>query len=125
MVTDNTQVRGALLKGRSKNAITMEWLRRLFWLSVVHNFNIVSIYIPSEENNVCDALSRLVDPRSIERLKEADPHHLMCCSYEILSESPFATSSARRADNTVSDVDGQPLRAIIQANEGCSDEEVR
>ena len=124
MVTDNTQVRGALLKGRSKNAITMEWLRRIFWLSVVHNFNIVSIYIPSEENNVCDALSRLVDPRSIERLKEADPHHLMCCSYEILSESPFATSSARRADNTVSDVDGQPLRAVIQADEVCSDEEV-
>ena len=71
MVTDNTQVMSALNSGRSINTTTMGWLRQLFWLAVVHNFDICSVYLPSKDNVICDGLSRLDDAASVSSLKEA------------------------------------------------------
>ena len=84
MVSDNTQVVQAIRTGRSKNKTSMNWLRKIFWHAVRKNINLKSVYIRSEDNVVCDALSRLSHHTSVGRIREADKGGLMCCS-EIFS----------------------------------------
>ena len=40
----------------------MQVLRDLFWLSVVHNFDLTAQYIPGKPNDLADAVSRLHEP---------------------------------------------------------------
>ena len=79
MVTDSTTVRAALNTGRSRSPAIMGFLRRLFWLSVEHNFEFSAVYIRSAENVICDALSRLGVESSWTRIREADRMGCMCC----------------------------------------------
>ena len=79
MVTDSTTVMAALNTGRSGSPEIMHYVRRLFWLSVKHNFHFNSVYINTKHNIICDALSRLDDPGSTSRIAEADPSQKMCC----------------------------------------------
>lgn len=79
-ITDSATVQSALSTGRSKCKRIMILLRKLFWLSVKHNFEYKAIYIRSCDNVVCDALSRLDKPSSIDRIKRADCCSYMCCS---------------------------------------------
>ena len=80
-ITDNTQVLAALRTGRSKNKTTMRWLRLIFWESVTHNFNIRAVYINTNDNVICDSLSRLSSYRNIVRLRDADVAGRMCCHH--------------------------------------------
>ena len=57
-VTDKATVCSALAMGRCVNKIIMKGVKELFWMSVLFNFDIQSMYIRSKENVVCDALSR-------------------------------------------------------------------
>ena len=76
--TDNTQVMSMINTGRSSNPECMFWLRELFWLSYVYNFQLVASYVRSVDNVVPDFLSRFYDPKR----KVTIPVHLtwdLCC----------------------------------------------
>ena len=91
-VTDNTQVMWAIRKGRSKNSFSMVWLREIFWLSVKYNFTLTSVYIASEDNTLCDSLSRLDLKVSVLKIQESMSSASMCC-YQIFD--PESTCSPR------------------------------
>lgn len=59
VVTENLQVYHMLLPGRSKNLTCMAWLRKLFWIVVIHGMELQQIHIRSEDNVIADTLSRL------------------------------------------------------------------
>ena len=80
-VTDNTQVCAALNTGRSKNKTTMCWLRLIFWESVKHNFRVKSVYINTNDNVICDSLSRLDCYKNIARVRDADVAKHLCCHH--------------------------------------------
>ena len=87
IVTDSDVVQAALNTGRSRCKEIMFYVRRLFWLAVEHNFVFSAIYIRSEVNNVCDALSRLNEQNSCDRLRGLDSGGKMCCGG--LFDTPF------------------------------------
>ncbi len=61
VLTDNTTTMYAINKGTSHCSTMMLILRRLFWLSAVHNFHLTARYIRGADNVVSDCLSRLHD----------------------------------------------------------------
>lgn len=61
LLSDNTQVVSMVATGRSTSPLCMQWLRELFWLSVIYNFHLISAYIPSEDNTIPDYLSRITN----------------------------------------------------------------
>ena len=67
-ITDSSTVLSALATGHPKCPPIMTLLRVLFWYSVEFNLSNSSAYIRSEDNNICDSLSRLNDTRSNARL---------------------------------------------------------
>ena len=109
MVTDSTTVRAALNTGRSRCPEIMSYLRKLFWLACEYNFEFSSVYIRSSDNTVCDALSRLDDPKSASRIREADTSQLMCCSH-IFKDGAFSTCRGGRTDEGEADVPGPLIR---------------
>ena len=78
-VTDNTQVMAALNLGRSKNKISMGWLRLIFWASIKFNFDIKSVYLNTQHNVICDSLSRLDKFLNIARIWDLDQAGRLCC----------------------------------------------
>ena len=78
-VTDNTQVMAGLNSGRSRNKISMAWLRIIFWASITHNFEVKSVYVNTKSNVICDSLSRLDKFKNIARIRDADQASVMCC----------------------------------------------
>lgn len=56
---DNTQAMALINKGTSRNSLVMDWLRELFWLSVINNFHITARYLRSKDNWIADKLSRM------------------------------------------------------------------
>ena len=97
MVTDSTTVRAALNSGRSKSKDIMFFLRRMFWIACENNFEFSSVYIKSNDNIVCDALSRLDDPGSAGRIRGVDVNQSMCCSH-IFRDAIFSTCRGGGAD---------------------------
>ena len=74
-VTDNTQVVADINTGRSSNTVSMDLLRKIFWLTVTHNCHLVAEHIPGERNVVADTLSRFTDDNDI-------PLYLCCRNRE-------------------------------------------
>lgn len=74
-VTDNTQVMGAINKGRSLNNHNMTLLRKIFWASVENNFHLVSSHIEGINNFLPDALSRLHVYNDVSKLNGLG----LCC----------------------------------------------
>ena len=64
-ITDNTQVVSALNKGKSVNSVAMCLLRKLFWLCVIGNCQLVGVYLPGKDNILADTLSRATDANSL------------------------------------------------------------
>ena len=91
-VTDNTQVMWAIRKGRSKNKFSMVWLREIFWLSVRYNFTLSAVYIASEDNVLCDSLSRLDLPESVRRIRDSMSKDSLCC-YHLFNDGPSTSRS--------------------------------
>ena len=59
----------------------------LIWYSVEYNFSIASAYIKSKENNACDALDRLNNPKATLRLRDFGLANFLCCG--TLFAKPF------------------------------------
>ena len=78
-VTDNMQVMAMLNTGRSKNKLCMDWLREIFWLCFIHNIEIYSTYIKSEDNILADHLSRLNYKNVPAKCRQYLLDHSMCC----------------------------------------------
>lgn len=57
--SDNTCSVHVVNKGSSKNKFIMGFLRELFWLSAIYNFDLKAHYIPGEFNILADSISRL------------------------------------------------------------------
>ena len=57
---DNQAAVAMINKGSSSNPVVMDSLRRVFWWSALFNFRLKAIYIPGSDNNVADAVSRLL-----------------------------------------------------------------
>ena len=91
-ITDSTTVEAALKTGRSRSKQVMGYMYRLFWAAVEFNFEFKSIYIRSKDNVLCDALSRLEERGSVDRIKEVDELGYMCCSR--IFNLPFRRSTA-------------------------------
>lgn len=66
--TDNMTTKCAINKGSSKNSLLMYFLRELFWLSAIFNFDIKAKFIPGRLNNIADSASRLNEPGQLSRL---------------------------------------------------------
>ena len=80
-VKDNTMVQAAPATGRCANKLIMHWVKELFWLVVDFNFDIKSAYVKSQENIICDALSRWRAISSRSRIVAIDPDGFLCCSH--------------------------------------------
>lgn len=69
--SDNRAAVAIVNKGSCKNPIVMDSLRRVFWLSAVHNFRLKAVYYPGRLNRVADSISRLHEPGGWDRLQAA------------------------------------------------------
>ncbi len=69
--SDNQAAVAIVNKGSCKNPIVMDSLRRVFWLSAVHNFRLRAVYYPGRHNTVADSISRLHEPGGWGRLQAA------------------------------------------------------
>lgn len=104
---DNLQVYYMVRTGRSCNQTCMKWIRELFWLCANNDIDLSSIYIPSKENVVADALSRLkydnVSSNINELLSETD----LCCKGLLLD---FCRSGANQSEKGMPTPQAQCLR---------------
>ena len=66
-ITDNMQVLAMINTGRSANPTCMSWLREMFWLCFILNIDVFASYIPSADNVLADALSRLSYPGMVSK----------------------------------------------------------
>ena len=79
-ITVNCTVQTSLSTGNSMSNEIMELLRQLSWISVWYNFEYMSIYIKSSDNQLADALSRLEEPLSAHRIRCININNYLCCS---------------------------------------------
>ena len=77
--TDNQACWFLLNKGRSRDDLRLRMSRWIATQQIQKNFRITSVWIPTKENNVADALSRPTDPGQTQKLQEF---------YKTLPESP-------------------------------------
>ena len=106
-ITDNMQVLAMINTGRSSNPVCMSWLREMFWVCFINNIDIFATYIPSADNVLADALSRVSYPGvSAKCLAELD-YNNMCCSF-----SNRAVAGA--ADNTTTPLPDFIIGALNQ-----------
>ena len=78
VLTDNTQVLSMVNTGRSSSVRCMFWIRELFWVSVIHNFDLVASHIGTDDNVIPDFLSRYFDPKS----RIVPPTSLTLCCFQ-------------------------------------------
>ena len=71
---DNQAAVGIINRGTAKDPFVMDSLRRVFWLSAVHNFRLKAVYYPGSHNVLADAASRLPDAHAWQRLRQALAH---------------------------------------------------
>lgn len=68
----------ALNKGTSRSQAMMPSIRRLFWLSALHNFHLTARYIPGVNNVTSDCLSRLHDAKHFSLAASLFPWDCYC-----------------------------------------------
>ena len=79
VVTDNTQVYYGVAKGTSVNWCSMQWLQELFWIACLFNIEFRVIRIPTGDNILADALSRLNNPDFVEIASHLLTEFSVCC----------------------------------------------
>lgn len=73
--TDNMQVKFMLTKGVSSNRTCMSWLRELYW---IYDIQLEVHYVSTTDNELADALSRMVSVKNdmyLSVIKNSD----LCC----------------------------------------------
>lgn len=73
-----------LQTGRSRNDTCMGWLKEIFWLGAKWDFEIVPEYIPTDENKLADALSRLGYTSYSNANRIAITEVELCCKDKLL-----------------------------------------
>ena len=68
---DNQCAAHTINKGISRHPIVMASLRRIFWLSAIHNFRLRAVYYPGSNNTIADCISRLHQPGAARGLEAA------------------------------------------------------
>ena len=68
---DNQCAVHTINKGISKHPIVKASLRRIFWLSAIHNFRLRVVYYPGSNNTIADCISRLHQPGAARGLEAA------------------------------------------------------
>ena len=81
IITDNMQVLAMINTGRSHNALCMEWVRELYWISFIYNIDMYATYIRSEDNVLADQLSRLLYKGYVDKCNKTLYQNNMCCIY--------------------------------------------
>lgn len=61
----------------------MDWLRRMFWVTMCNNIKIVPEYVPSENITAADSLSRLPYSNRVAEIIEKLASYDICC-YDML-----------------------------------------
>ncbi|XP_067290331.1 uncharacterized protein [Pseudorasbora parva] len=74
MHCDNLATVHCINKGLSKSPKIMPLLRRLTWLSACNQFTFKAVHIPGHQNQIADALSRLLFQKFRALAPEADPN---------------------------------------------------
>ena len=92
---DNQSTVSFLTKCTTKNIAAIAWLKKLFYASSKHNFDVTACHISGANNVLPDALSRLVESQSHMRMFLTDfPYSLPWSDLPINSFSyPFVTSA--------------------------------
>ena len=65
--SDNQAAVQMINKGTTANAIIMQELRALFWLSAFYNFHITAVYLQGARNTLADSISRMHEPTGLFR----------------------------------------------------------
>ena len=123
MVTDSTTVMSALNTGRSGSSEIMYFLRRLFWVAAEYNFHFNSVFIGTRDNVICDALSRLDDRGSAERISGADPSERLCCR-ELLTNPVSSDCRNGGSQERENRLPGAVLCPELHRHQGGTDQEV-
>ncbi len=66
--TDNITARSLINKGSTQNIDMMRYLRKLFWISSIHNFSLYAVYLPGKVNILADTCSRLDELDKLSKL---------------------------------------------------------
>ena len=78
VMTDNTQVLHMINTGRSSSVNCMFWIRELFWISFIYNFQLVASHISTSDNIIPDFLSRFFSEKNIA-MPTCDLTDSLCC----------------------------------------------
>lgn len=98
---DNMQVCYMLRTGRSVNKTCMDWLKRIFWLTVEFDIEIDSVYIKSELNCVADILSRLGYNDSRSSASQVLQPSQLCCKGDLLNYCRPSTGGAHETQEEI------------------------
>lgn len=105
-MVDNLQVMFMVRTGRSINPTCMQWLKRMFWLCAEFDIDLHAEYIPTNDNNVADTLSRLGYVRVRKDVASLLEDHELCCIHDLFVScrndsilSPQQTSQATTSFN--------------------------
>jgi hypothetical protein len=74
--TDSMAAKGMLARARSKNPMVTQYLKELFWLSIVFNFEVIPVHLPGKDNEVADRISRIRDRQAALDLTTVFPKYL-------------------------------------------------
>ena len=118
--TDNKAAEWVIRKGLSKHSVANAIVQEILWISAMFNITISVTYIPSENNCIADAISRMHDCRFLvhlirllwaEGVNISDPQfdmfkHMTVNSYQYLFSSlqlfkPTNTSWIKASDDSV------------------------
>lgn len=104
---DNMQVCYMIKTGRSINETCMNWLKRIFWLTVEYDIEIDSEYIQSDKNYLADCLSRLGYDKDRTRANQLLQDTHLCCKSDLLNFCRSTNGEAQKAqENSATILDG-------------------
>lgn len=104
---DNMQVCYMIKTGRSVNKTCMDWLKRIFWLTIEFDIELESVYIPSEQNCVADSLSRLGYNGDRTKAIQVFQDIPLCCKSRLLNFCRSKTEEINGSQKeTTAHVDG-------------------
>ena len=69
--SDNQAACSIINRGSCKNAVVMDSLRRVFWLSTVFKFRLRAVFYKGSSNILADSVSRLHEPGKFQHLLQS------------------------------------------------------
>jgi hypothetical protein len=76
--TDNKCTMSIINKCTSRNRLVMDRLRDMFWASVANNFIVKAIYMPGVKHVLADTISRMHEPRMLNKLQKLLHEWFIC-----------------------------------------------